>query len=345
MIDNNPTGLDGFEFLEFSGPSKEFIHEQFIKFGFTKTAKHKSKDITLYQQGQTNFLLNNEPNSQARKHAIAHGAGACSMGFKVKNSQHAFNHTIKQGANAFTDESEKYDADHLAIDGIGGSLIYFCDKQTNPYKNFEFTAKIKESHGSDLYLIDHLTHNVYQGNMNQWANFYIRLFNFHEIRSFDINGAKTGLLSQAMGSPCGKIKIPLNESKDDNSQIEEFLKDYHGEGIQHIALLTENIYESVENLKQNGIKFLDVPHTYYEMIQDRVDWHSEDLERMEKNGLLLDGDKKPEGGLLLQIFTQNLLGPAFFEIIQRKGNNGFGEGNFTALFESIERDQMLRGVI
>lgn len=345
MNDNNPTGLDGFEFLEFSGPSKEFLHDQFIKFAFTKTAIHKSKDITLYQQGKTNFLLNNHANSQASKHAIIHGPGACSMGFKVNDAKQAFSHTIKQGGTAFNDNNEKYDKDHLAIEGIGGSLIYFCDDNINPYKDFEFIAKVKESKESDLYLIDHLTHNVYQGNMNQWADFYINLFNFHEIRSFDIDGEKTGLLSQAMGSPCGKIKIPLNESKDEVSQIEEFLKEYHGEGIQHIALLTENIYDSVENLKQNGVKFLDVPHTYYEMISDRVNWHNEDVKRMEKNGLLLDGTKEPAGGLLLQIFTENLLGPAFFEIIQRKGNNGFGEGNFTALFESIERDQILRGVI
>ena len=345
MDSYNPTELDGFEFLEFSGPDKKFLNDSFINFGFKATAKHRHKDITLYQQGQINFLLNAEPNSQASQHANTHGSGACSMGFKVNDEKLAYDHTISKGAKSFNDHTAKYDDSSLAIEGIGGSLIYLCAKNKNPYQNFDFFDQVSSSSESDLYLIDHLTHNVFQGNMDKWANFYINLFNFHEIRSFDIEGEKTGLLSRAMGSPCGKIKIPLNESKDKISQIEEFLKDYHGEGIQHIALLTENIYESVEKLKRNNVKFLDVPHTYYEMINERVNWHQENMERMEKNGLLIDGDKTPEGGLLLQIFTHNLFGPSFFEIIQRKNNNGFGEGNFTALFEAIERDQLERGVI
>lgn len=343
---NNPVGLDGFAFLEFSGSDKQYLHQLFINFGFTKTQKHKTKDIAIYQQGETIFILNAHQHSQASEHATLHGFGACAMGFYVHDNNDALTYTIEQGATAYEHHDKKLDPNRLAIEGIGGSLIYFCSRdEADLFPEFEKIAEAPASSDSDLYLIDHLTHNVRQGNMDTWANFYINLFNFHEIRFFDIKGEKTGLLSRAMGSPCGKIKIPLNESKDEISQIEEFLKDYKGEGIQHIALKTENIYESVENLRANGIDFLDVPHTYYEMIADRVNWHTEDLVRMEKNALLIDGDPTPAGGLLLQIFTKNLLGPAFFEIIQRKGNDGFGEGNFTALFEAIERDQIQRGVI
>jgi 4-hydroxyphenylpyruvate dioxygenase len=194
-------------------------------------------------------------------------------------------------------------------------------------------------------MIDHLTHNVYRGNMDKWANFYESIFNFHEIRFFDIKGQATGLISRALSSPCGKIKIPLNESKDDISQIEEFLHEYHGEGIQHIALSTETIYDTIHQMRQNGIQFLDVPDTYYDMIQNRIPWHQEPLEKLREERLLIDGESDPSHGLLLQLFTQNIFGPVFFEIIQRKGNQGFGEGNFTALFEAIERDQMRRGVL
>lgn len=344
-MNNNPAGLDGFEFLEFSGVDKKQLHELFISFGFTLTQQHKTKQISRYQQGEINFILNDEPKTQAEAHKLSHGNGACSMGFKVQNSELAFNHTLNNGATAFDKHLEKFNSKLNAIDGIGGSLIYFCDKNSNPYENFEQVNTLPPTQGNELFLIDHLTHNVYQGNLDKWADFYVNLFNFHEIRFFDISGEKTGLLSRAMGSPCGKIKIPLNESKDETSQIEEFLKEYHGEGIQHIALLTENIYETVEKIKKNNINFLDVPSTYYDMIDSRINWHSEDINRMKKNSLLIDGGKTNKEGLLLQIFTENLLGPAFFEIIQRKGNDGFGEGNFTALFEAIERDQMQRGVI
>ncbi len=345
MTTNNPAGLNGFAFLEFSGPNKQMLHDLFIQLGFTLTSKHKTKDIYRYQQGHANFLLNNEPNNQAQAHQKIHGSGACAMGFNVDNATQALAHTLKQGGDAFNNHQEKFNSSLHAIHGIGGSLIYFCDKTINPYEAFSAIADCPPLKGSDLYLIDHLTHNVFQGNLDTWANFYTTLFNFHEIRFFDISGDKTGLLSRAMGSPCGKIKIPLNESKDDASQIAEFINDYHGEGIQHIALLTENIYDSVEAVKNNGINFLDVPTTYYDSITQRLNWHNEDITRMKKNAILIDGADTSEGGLLLQIFTKNVLGPAFFEIIQRKGNNGFGEGNFSALFEAIERDQMQRGVI
>lgn len=345
MTTNNPAGLDGFEFLEFSATNKETLDKLFTQLGFTLTAKHKNKEIFLYQQGNAKFILNHQTNNQAFEHQKIHGPGACAMGFKTLNAKRAFEHSVSRGAKPFTHDNQKLNTSLSAIEGIGKSLIYFCDEHTNLFEDFEQITDCPPTTSATLHLIDHLTHNVFQGNMDTWANFYTDLFNFHEIRYFDINGEKTGLLSRAMESPCGKIKIPLNESKDKKSQIEEFLHDYHGEGIQHIALLTENIYESVEHIRQQGVNFLEVPSTYYELIESRINWHHEDVPRMKKNAILIDGGKTPEGGLLLQIFTKNVLGPAFFEIIQRKGNNGFGEGNFSALFEAIERDQMLRGVL
>lgn len=345
MSEHNPTGLDGFAFLEFSGPDATFLDAHFKQMGFTRVSSHKRKQIHLYKQGGIHFLLNEEPDAQAAEHAKQHGPGACAMGFQVDNPEQAYDYVIKKGATPFNGDFIDGEIALPAIKAIGGSVIYFV-KKDSPLFEHDFTlstALIKDDCG--LCLIDHLTHNVHQNNMDTWANFYIDLFNFKEIRFFDIKGEMTGLVSRAMGSPCGKIKIPLNESKDENSQIEEFLKEYHGEGIQHIALSTTDIYQSVNTLKNKGIQFLDVPDTYYEMIDDRINWHHEPLDKLQDLSILIDGDKSPEGGLLLQIFTENMFGPAFIEIIQRKGNDGFGEGNFQALFESIERDQIRRGVL
>ncbi len=341
----NPCGLDGFAFLEFSGPDANHIQNLFEKQGFTKHATHKSKPITWYQQNNIQFLLNTTPDSQAASHAKTHGAGACAMGFRVYDAKQAFEHAIANGAKAFDDA---HDVQHglPAIEAIGGSVIYFVDDAHKPFDTqWNFTGTPESSHSQGLIDIDHLTHNVRQGNMDTWALFYERIFGFQEIRFFDIKGQVTGLISRALGSPCGKIKIPLNESTDEQSQIEEFLRDYHGEGIQHIALSTENIYETVRGLNQAGIEFLDVPDTYYEGIHERINWHEESLEALKEGKILIDGTKTPEGGLLLQIFTENLFGPVFFEIIQRRGNDGFGEGNFQALFEAIERDQIKRGTL
>lgn len=345
MSEHNPTGLDGFAFLEFSGPDADFLERHFAELGFTRVGTHKRKQIDLYKQGDIVFLLNHEPNSQAAEHAKQHGAGACAMGFRVHNSEKAFDYVVQKGATPFVGDFTDNEVNLPAINAIGGSVIYFVEKDT-PLFEQDFDIHADTTHRDcGLCLIDHLTHNVHQNNMDTWANFYINLFNFKEIRFFDIEGEMTGLVSRAMGSPCGKIKIPLNESKDPNSQIEEFLKEYHGEGIQHIALSTENIYHSVSSLKEKGIKFLDVPDTYYEMIEERINWHQEPLDKLQALSILIDGEKTAEGGLLLQIFTENMFGPAFIEIIQRKGNDGFGEGNFQALFESIERDQIRRGVL
>lgn len=341
----NPCGLDGFAFLEFSGPDTGFIQKLFHQQGFTEHATHQTQPISLYTQGNINFILNAAPHSQAARHAKTHGAGACAMGFRVHDARLAFEHAIAQGATAFNDAD---DINHglPAIEAIGGSVIYFVDKAHGPFDNqWQVNKNPSPAPNQGLLEIDHLTHNVQHGNMDTWAAFYEKIFGFKEIRFFNIQGQITGLISRALGSPCGKIKIPLNESTDDDSQIEEFLRDYHGEGIQHIALSTDNIYETVHGLRKAGLNFLDIPDTYYEGIHARVPWHTEPLDKLREESILIDGTPTPAGGLLLQIFTENIFGPVFFEIIQRRGNDGFGEGNFQALFESIERDQIRRGTL
>lgn len=343
---SNPCGLDGFAFLEFSGPDKSVFEKLFKAMGFQVTAQHQSQDISLYQQGNIQFILNAAKNCQAEEHYKNHGPATCAMGFKVYNAQKAYETAIARGAKPFNDNK---DTDHglFGIQAIGGSVIYFVDEQQQPFagkwQNLSVTADVLKGNG--LELIDHLTHNVFKGNMDAWANFYESIFNFQEIRYFDIEGQMTGLLSRAMGSPCGKIKIPLNESKDDNSQIAEFIDEFKGEGIQHIALTCQDIYQTIHRLRQQGLKFLDVPDTYFEMIKNRISWHQEPVSKLQEERILIDGGKTEAGGLLLQIFTENTFGPVFFEFIQRKGNQGFGEGNFQALFEAIERDQIRRGVL
>jgi len=339
MVDTkeNPCGLNGFAFLEFSAPEPKLLIQQFTKMDFQQTNTLEKAAVHSYQQNQITFIINQEPNSQAATHALTHGAGACAMGFYVDDAQKSYQSALQRGAQAFHETQNYYDMP--AIQAIGGSVIYFVDDKNRP---FEHTST---RNASGLQYIDHLTHNVHRGRMDQWAEFYTAIFNFREIRYFDIVGQKTGLISRAMSSPCDKIKIPLNESKDNKSQIEEFLHDYNGEGIQHIALSTNTIYDTVHHLRETGTRFLDVPDVYYEMILNRVPWHQEPLDRLAAEKILLDGTKTPEGGLLLQIFTENVFGPVFFEIIERHGNQGFGEGNFQALFEAIERDQIRRGTL
>lgn len=344
MARNNPCGLDGFAFLEFSGPDKNQLYRQFSEMGFEVVATHKTEDISLFQQGQIQFIVNAAPKCQAQAHATTHGPGACAMGFKVQDAEAAFRYAISHGATAFEDSAHAHHG-LPAIEAIGGSVIYFVDETHKPFANQWNVQTVNPVYGNGLMTIDHLTHNVFRGNMDKWAAYYESIFNFEEIRFFNIKGKMTGLISRALGSPCGKIKIPLNESKDDVSQIEEFLHAYKGEGIQHIALTTENIYNTVHSLREQGVKFLDVPETYYEMIDQRLPWHEESVHELNSEKILIDGEVDPKHGLLLQIFTENIFGPVFFEIIQRKGNQGFGEGNFQALFEAIERDQIKRGTL
>jgi 4-hydroxyphenylpyruvate dioxygenase len=339
---NNPCGLDGFAFLEFSSPNPLHIHEIFSNMGFSKIATHPQKKLDYWQQNQIHFICNQIENSQAAQHAQIHHAGACAMAFKVPDAKKSFEIALNRGAKA----AQQHPIYHLlAIEGIGGSVIYFVDNQFKPYEDDWDIEMHMLKKNCGLEYIDHLTHNVYRGQLKKWADFYHQIFNFHEIRNFHIAGKMTGLYSEALESPCGKIKIPLNESKDEKSQIEEFLKKFHGEGIQHIALHTSNIYKTVNQMKSHHIHFLNTPDTYFEMIQNRLPWHDEPIDELKNRKILIDGGPTPDQGILLQIFTENIFGPVFFEIIQRKGNHGFGEGNFQALFEAIERDQIQRGVL
>lgn len=348
----NPMGTDGFEFVEYTAPDTKLLRDLFTKMGFPAVAQHKRKDVTLHRQGDINFIINAEAGSYAESYAREHGPSACAMAFRVKDAKAAFDRAVKLGATPAKVDVAHGEMDIPAIEGIGGSLLFFVDtygEKGSIYEvDFDFFPDADQRMAdldSRLTYIDHLTHNVHRGRMAVWADFYERLFNFREIRYFDIEGKVTGLFSKAMTSPCGKIRIPLNESQDDKSQIEEFLREYKGEGIQHIALGTNNIYESVDVLRGRGVEFQDTPDTYYELLDERVSGHGEPTPELEKRRILLDGAPTEGQGLLLQIFTQNVIGPIFFEIIQRKGNEGFGEGNFKALFESIELEQMRRGVI
>jgi 4-hydroxyphenylpyruvate dioxygenase len=342
----NPMGTDGFEFVEYTAPNPEALRSLFAKMGFREVARHRSKNVTLHREGDINFLINAEPNSFAQQFARDHGGSICAMGFRVKDAARAFKRALELGATPGPSTAGPMELNIPSIRGIGGSLIYLVDRYgVSSIYDVDFlpveTTDDQDSPG--LQLIDHLTHNVARGNMDVWSGFYERLFNFREIRYFDIEGQKTGLLSRAMTSPCGKIRIPINESQDDKSQIEEYLREYRGEGIQHIALATADIYRTVDRLRANGVIFQETPDSYYEGVAARVDGHQELLAELSQRRILIDGSAKE--GILLQIFTANVIGPIFFEIIHRKGNEGFGEGNFKALFESIELDQIRRGVV
>ena len=314
--------------------------------GFPVTARHRSKNVTLHRQGDVNFIINAEPGSFGQRFAQQHGPSACAMAFRVKDAAQAFKRAVDLGAKPVQNAVGPMELNIPAIEGIGGSQVYLVDRYgENTIYDVDFIP-VQEGgslRATGLSVIDHLTHNVHRGNMAKWAGFYEKLFNFREIRYFDIEGKKTGLFSKAMTSPCGKIRIPINESQDDKSQIAEYLREYQGEGIQHIALHTSDIYATVDVLRANGIQFQETPATYYEGVSARVEGHREKLEELSKRNILIDGSAKD--GILLQIFTTNVIGPIFFEVIQRKGNEGFGEGNFRALFESIELDQERRGVI
>jgi 4-hydroxyphenylpyruvate dioxygenase len=345
----NPAGTNGFAFLEFASSNPSELHKLFDLMGFTHIANHKSKEIELWKQNDITFLINNEKNGFAENFANSHNAGACGMGFLVNDMNHAYNHCIKNGAVPKQSDNWQNTSDTKVINGIADTCLYLTEC-TDLLNSGLFTVipgalEKANSHSAGLLYIDHLTHNVFRGNMDKWAKFYEDLFNFKEIRYFDIEGKLTGLVSRAMTAPCLKIKIPINESSDNISQIEEFLKLYNGEGIQHIALESENIFESVEKLRGIGMKFMKTPDSYYKNTHKRLPYHPESVERMQKNQILIDGAPTEDGGYLLQIFTDTVIGPVFFEIIQRKGDDGFGEGNFQALFDSIENDQLERGVI
>ncbi len=349
---DNPIGVDGFEFVEFTGPDPEALKSAFEQMGFTAVARHRAKNVLRFKQGDINFILNMEPVGQPAAFRAAHGPSANAMAFRVKDAALAFGEAVRRGAKPVDSPIGPMELDIPCIEGIGGVFVYLIDRygaQTIydvDFKPIEGAEAREAANGLGLTNIDHLTHNVARGNMGVWADYYQRIFNFREIRHFDIEGKVTGLISRAMTSPCGKIRIPLNESKGDEGkldQIEEFLRRYRGEGIQHIALGAADLFESVDRLRANGVALQDTPDTYYDLLDTRLPGHGHDVEALRARRILIDGN--PSGGLLLQIFGKDAVGPIFFEFIQRKGDEGFGEGNFRALFESIELDQIRRGVL
>jgi 4-hydroxyphenylpyruvate dioxygenase len=342
----NPMGTDGFEFVEYTAPDPTELRSLFSQMGFPAVARHRSRNVTLHRQGDINFIINAEPGSFAQRFAQEHGGSICAMAFRVKDAAFAYKRALELGAKPGPQSAGPMELNIPSIEGIGGSLIYLVDRygERSIYDvDFVPVEHADDVSGPGLISLDHLTHNVKRGNMKVWADFYAKLFGFREIRYFNIEGKATGLFSKAMTSPCGKIRIPINESQDEKSQIEEYLQQYKGEGIQHLALSTDDIYQTVDRLRARGVVFQDTPDTYYDGVAARVAGHQENLTELQRRRILIDGSA--QDGILLQIFTANVLGPIFFEIIQRKGNEGFGEGNFQALFESIELDQIRRGVI
>ena len=350
---DNPMGLDGFEFVEFAGPDPKQLATVFHALGFEAVARHRSKDVTLYRQAGINFILNNEPDSHAAYFVQEHGAAACGMAFRVKDAHLAYERALELGAQPIEIPTGPMELRLPAIKGIGGAPLYLIDRYTEGDTiydiDFEFYDGVdRQPEGCGFKEIDHLTHNVYRGRMDYWANYYESFFNFREIRYFDIKGEYTGLLSKALSAPDGKIRIPLNEEASKGTgQIEEYLMAFNGEGIQHIALSCDDLYECWDRLKARGMDFMTAPpDAYYDMLAERLPGHGEPVEEMQTRGILLDGStENDDPRLLLQIFSNNMVGPTFFEFIQRKKDEGFGEGNFTALFKSIERDQIERGVV
>jgi 4-hydroxyphenylpyruvate dioxygenase len=348
-MQSNPLALDGLEFIEFACPdtnSPDILETMMEKMGSKLVARHPSQDLRLYRQNDINFVINNEPDSFAMKFAKEHGPCASATGFRVFDAKEAYEMAIERGARPFNDEAAKAGWDYPAIYGIGDSLVYFIEKygqEGEIYDGWNWLAEDRRPAGRNLLLIDHMTNNVPRGEMQKWCDFYTNIFGFEERRYFDIKGKSTGLFSKVMRSPCGKFSIPINEPQDTKSQIQEYLDEYKGSGIQHIALLTHQIASSVGSLGEAGIEFLAAPpQSYYNALPTRVTTFKDPIEPLQKLGILVDGDDK---GFLLQIFTKNQVGPIFLEVIERRGHDGFGDGNFQALFDAMEEDQRSRGVL
>jgi 4-hydroxyphenylpyruvate dioxygenase len=351
-------GTDGFEFIEYAAPDPVAMGSLFERMGFRAIARHRRKNVLLYRQGGINFIVNAEPDSFAQRFARLHGPSICAIAFRVQDAKAAYERAISLGAWGFAGSAGPGELNIPAIKGIGDSIIYLVDKwrgkggaKDGDIGNIGFydvdfeplPGATLDPPGIGLTVVDHLTHNVHRGRMGEWAEFYERLFNFREIRYFDIEGQVTGVKSKAMTSPCGKIRIPINEEGNEKAgQIQEYLDKYHGEGIQHIALASTDLFATVDALRAHDVKLLDTIDTYYELVDKRIPGHGENVAELQRRKILIDGKA---GELLLQIFSENQLGPIFFEFIQRKGDQGFGEGNFKALFESMELDQMRRGVL
>ena len=353
-MSQNPCGLDGIEFIEFAGPKgSDSIMSMLQRMGMSEVAHHATTPLRLFRQNQVNFVFNEDPTSYSAEFAKEHGPCASATGFLVKNAKAAFDEAVKRGARPFTDEKKKSGwAGIPAIYGIGDSLVYFIDRYPQNIDagsgeiydtGWNWTAADRRPKGKGLTVIDHMTNNVPRGEMQKWCDFYTKVFGFQERRYFDIKGKSTGLISKVMQSPCGKFSIPINEPSDSKSQIQEYLDEYKGSGIQHIALLTNDICKSVEDMRESKIEFLaPPPKTYYMAVPTRLPIVKENLQDLEARAILVDGDEK---GYLLQIFTKNQVGPIFLEVIQRRGHDGFGDGNFQALFDAMEEDQRIRGVL
>ncbi len=343
---NNPLKLCGIEFTEFATPDSDFMEKAFLGFGFSKVKKFKGRDIEYYNQNDIHFLLNNEQAGFSSEFAKSHGPAICSMGWRVEDAAFAFEQAVARGAKSAENAANKLP--YPAIYGIGDSLIYFIDKfgdKGSIYNDdFEVLAEPTLVEDKGFLAVDHLTNNVYQGTMETWANFYKDVFGFTEVRYFDIKGEKTALVSYALQSPCGKFSIPINEGKGtNNNQIDEYLDEYNGPGVQHLAFITDDLVGSLDKIDKNIIDTLNIVPEYYDDVFDRIPWVKEDKERIREHQILVDSQK--ENSYLLQIFTKNIFGPIFIEMIQRVDDKGFGEGNFTALFKSIELNQMERGVL
>jgi len=351
---DNPLGLDGFEFLEFSAPEKGVLEPAFERMGFSLVARHRSKEVQLWRQGRINFIANYEPRSPAAYVAAEHGPSACGMAFRVRDAAQAYATVLERGAEPVEIATGPMELRLPAIRGIGNSLIYLVDRHAEDITIYDIDFRFEPGverypPGAGFTEIDHLTHNVYNGRTEYWADFYARIFGFREFREFDVTGEYSGLNTRVMTAPDGKIRIPINEeaAAGGKGQIAEYLRTYNGEGIQHIALASRNLYSSLDSLKQKGLQFAPPPpDTYYEMLEDRLPGHGEPVSELRQRGVLVDGTTA--GGqprLLMQIFSQLMVGPVFFEFIQRKGDEGFGEGNITALFKSMEEDQIRRGAL
>ncbi|REL35132.1 4-hydroxyphenylpyruvate dioxygenase [Thalassotalea euphylliae] len=342
----NPLKLCGIEFTEYATPDSDFMEKAFYGFGFSKTKKFKGRDIDYFNQNDIHFLLNNEQSGFSKEFAKSHGPAICSMGWRVEDAEFAFEQAIKRGAKSAENAANKLP--YPAIYGIGDSLIYFIDRfglgGSIYQQDFEDHPEPVEVEDKGFKAVDHLTNNVYQGTMEKWANFYKEVFGFTEVRYFDIKGEKTALVSYALQSPCGNFSIPINEGKGtNNNQIDEYLDEYNGPGVQHLAFITDDLVSSLDKIDSDIIDTLNIVPEYYDDVFKRIPWVKEDHKRIRQHQILVDSQK--ENSYLLQIFTKNIFGPIFIEMIQRVDDKGFGEGNFTALFKSIELNQMERGVL
>jgi len=349
-LPKNPLKLCGIEFTEYASPDSDFMEKAFYGFGFSKTKKFKGRDIDYFNQNDIHFLLNREVEGFSKEFAKKHGPAICSMGWRVEDADFAFTEAIKRGAKSAEHAANKLP--YPAIFGIGDSLIYFIDNFKRSGKNkgaiydTDFISHDQPEIVDDkgFLAVDHLTNNVYQGTMQKWADFYKSVFGFTEVRYFDIKGVKTALVSYALQSPCGQFCIPINEGKGNtDNQIDEYLNEYNGPGVQHLAFITDDLVHSLEQLDRDVIDTLHIVPEYYDEIFDRVPWVKEDKEKIKDYQILVDSQENDS--YLLQIFTKNLFGPIFIEMIQRVNDQGFGEGNFSTLFKSIELNQMERGVL